>query len=294
MRQAGARQEDAGGRILVTGAGGFVGRTVAERLGPRAIPSSRSDLDICQERQVETAIGRWRPSAVINAAAWADVERCERDPAGARRINALGPERLARVCARHGLPLVHISTDYVFGATGRDLYRLDSPPEPVNIYGATKAEGERRVLEAWPQAVVARTAWVYGSSGRGFGLRAARHLVAGRVLFAIMDRFGHPTWVVDLADRLIELAGRGHSGIHHVVNRGPTSWYRFSLRLARRLGAPDHRIAGISASALPSRVAPRPRRVVLETPATEDSDLHLAPLRHWEAAQDAFVEALRR
>ena len=290
MVQTGSNRGERG-RILITGAGGFVGRSLVGALGPRAIPASHRDLDICLEQAVARALDRWTPQAVINAAAWADVERCERDLEGARRINALGPEFLARACARRGIALVHISTDYVFGARGLDCYRLDTPAEPVNVYGKTKAEGERRVLDAYPEAAVARTAWVYGTTGRGFGLRAARALRANRVLFAIMDRFGHPTWVEDLARCLIQLADFRMAGIHHAVNRGPTSWYRFSLRLARRLDVSSDRLVGISAKALPSWVAPRPRRVHLETPGFRTSSVYLDPLPDWETAQDAFVAA---
>ncbi len=280
------------GRILVTGARGVVGRVVVARLGPRAVPLSRQQLDICDPDQIERVLARWQPVAVINAAAWADVERCERDPDGAWQVNAWGPEQLARACARHRVALVHVSTDYVFGATNREIYHRDSPTEPVNVYGKTKAEGELRVLDAWPRAAVARTAWVYGLEGRGFGLLAARRLRDRQVLFAIQDRFGHPTWVEDLADRLVALAERSVGGVHHAVNAGPTSWYRFALRLAQGLGTGDARLAGISFRALPSRVAPRPRRVRLET--TEVPGSGLPPLRSWEQAQDAFLSALAR
>jgi dTDP-4-dehydrorhamnose reductase len=322
------------GMVMVIGAGGFVGRHVVETLGSMALPMTRQALDLGDAAAVAAAIEAHRPRAVVNAAAWADVDICERDPAGAFRVNAEGPGHLAAACARRDIRLVHISTDYVFGgpvdgSAPRDessaplepdgaplaaetpaprapgplrppaawdpleltrAHRPGDPCAPVNRYGASKVEGERRVLEAHPAAMICRTAWVYGRGGKGFGCSLPIRLARGERVPAIADRFGHPTYVRDLVACILGLLEAGRPGIFHGVNGGTTSWYEFSRRLAERLGLPPGQVEAMPRDRLPP-AAPRPHRIALIDPELDRLGLRLRP---WQEAQDAFLRELVR
>jgi len=146
------------------------------------------------------------------------------------------------------------------------------------------------VLEACPDAVIARVAWVYGIGGRGFGCTAPLRLARGETVDAISDRVGHPTYVQDIVTRVLELLSTDATGIFHVVNQGSISWYTFSRRLALRLERSEDQVRAVSRQTLPP-AAPRPSRLLLESsplPALE-----LGPLRPWTEAQDAFMAELR-
>lgn len=278
------------GRILVTGANGFMGKNAVELLGPNAIALPRTSLDITIPAEVERCLDETRPWAVLNAAALADVERAEADPELAWRINATAPGQLARACAARGIHLCHLSTDYVFGGRPDRRYEVNDPTSPVNHYGASKVEGERLVLLHHPQALVARTAWVFGRHSWGSAARALERLLQNKPTEAILDRFGHPSYVVDVIERCLELLVLGVPGIYHVVNQGPTSWYAFILRLAERLALPTELVRGVSHLELPPR-APRPVEVALqESPQRPGVDL--PPLRAWQEAQDAWLREL--
>ncbi len=276
-------------RIAVTGAGGFVGRTLCAMLGDKAAPLTHQEVDITDAEGVRRALKDPHLVALVNAAAHADVDFCENNPEEARRVNVLGPALLARECAHRGLPFVHISTDYVFPGDRREVFRENDPRRPVNVYGRTKAEGEEKVLENNPRSIIARTAWVYGRGGRGFGSRVGIRLAAGEHVTSIHDRHGHPTYVRDLAWRIIELLDCGKGGIFHAVNGGPTSWYAFSKRFAMRLGLDSSAVEPVSRHDLPP-AAPRPHHIALSQAAV--TALGLSPLRSWEHAQDAFIREL--
>lgn len=278
------------GPVMVTGAGGFVGRNAVARLGAAAISLPRTSLDLTVTAELERVLDEVRPWAVLNAAALADVERAQADPALAWAINATAPGHLAAACAARGIRLCHLSTDYVFGGRPTARYAVTDATAPVNHYGASKVEGERRVLEAHPHAIIARTAWVFGRYSWGSASRALQLLLHNRPVEAITDRFGHPSYVLDVIDRCLELLVLGVPGIYHVVNQGPTSWYAFTLRLAQRLTLPGELVQGVSHQALPPR-APRPVEVALDE-SPQRVGVELPSLRPWQEAQDAWLREL--
>lgn len=281
------------GTVLVTGAGGFIGRSALERFPEQTMGAPHAALDIRDVRQVEQMLEKLRPWGVLNCAAQASVDAAETRQDEAWRINADAPGILARACHARNIRFCHISTDYVFGKQEDQLYTPTSPPCPVNVYGRSKAAGEAQVLSQNPEALVVRVAWVFGANSQGSGTHLLRELLAGRPARALADRFGHPTFVLDALDRCMTLmAMPAAHGIHHAVNAGVTSWLVFALRLAERLELPTRQVVPISRHSLPP-AAPRPVRVALQVDPT-CSGVALPPLRPWQDAQDAFLRQLVR
>ena len=180
---------------------------------------------------------------IVNAAAYTAVDAAEGDAAAAERANAAGPALLAAHCARRGIPLVHISTDYVFDGSKGAPYVETDPTAPLGVYGATKLAGEQAAMAAWPRTVILRTAWVYSATGRNFArtmLGAARKTDTLRV---VADQRGCPTTAADLAAAIVAIAPRlsdgwedGLAGIYHAAGGGETTWHGLAVALFEEAG----------------------------------------------------------
>jgi dTDP-4-dehydrorhamnose reductase len=272
-------------KILVTGGGGLVGRAVVahcQKSGDEVIAPAHKDLDITEAARVADFVAQTRPDYVINCAAWTDVDGCESDYERAFRENAEGPTNLARACLENGAGLVTISTDYVFDGAKEGFYTQRDTPQPLGVYAETKLAGERSPQAVCARAVIVRTGWIFGPGGRNFLSRVADLAREGARLKAICDAYGTPTYSVDLAARLRELAALDLPGVFHVVNSGAGASYedfaRFALQTA---GLPDDALEIINARDL-QRPAPRPRNTRLRCLWSEA--LNLQPLPHWQDA----------
>ncbi|CAD5251877.1 dTDP-4-dehydrorhamnose reductase [Bosea sp. 62] len=197
------RQSDI--RILVSGGSGRLASVLSLVGGDRVQALSRAELDISDAFAFQAALARLKPDVVINVAAIASLEACERTPERAQAINALAPGQMARACAQAGTPFIQISTDYVFGAPTHRPWRESDPVSPVNLYGELKAEAERQVLAAGGEVCIARVAWLFGD-GKDF----IAHLLRGQddSVRIARDQIGSPTPIVPLAGRLLDLAER--------------------------------------------------------------------------------------
>lgn len=256
-------------KVLVTGGRGQLGRSLTWAATVRAdvaVALGRDELNITAPAQVTAALRAHEPDVVINSAAYTAVDRAEAERDRAFAINADGAGHVARACAAHGVPLLHVSTDYVFDGTEARPYRADDPASPINVYGASKAAGERQVLDAG--GVVVRTSWLFGEGGPSFVhtmLRLARERPALRV---VADQHGCPTCTDDLALALLALATRERSGIYHACGDGPTTWHGFATAIveeARRLTAiACERVEPIATAEYPTP-ARRPAYSVLDT-----------------------------
>ena len=177
-----------------------------------------------------------RPTLVVNAAAWTAVDAAEAEPDAAARANASGPAALARRCAEQNVPIIHVSTDYVFDGLKGAPYTEADPTSPTGVYGRTKLDGERAVLDACPRAIVLRTSWVYSATGKNF---VKTMLVAGQArpaLRVVADQRGCPTAAADLADAVLGIAARlrdgwqdGFHGVFHCVGSGETTWHGLAV-----------------------------------------------------------------
>ncbi|MGC0364925.1 dTDP-4-dehydrorhamnose reductase [Rhodococcus sp. 27YEA15] len=275
--------------ILLTGAHGQVGAQVvvaarAAGFGLHAVGSA--DLDITDRSAVDDAVRRdW---TVINCAAYTAVDAAESDEETARSVNETGVRNLAQACARVGARLVHVSTDYVFPGDAAEPYEVDAPTGPASVYGRTKLAGERAILESGADAAIVRTAWVY-TGGSGDFVATMRRLEGERdTVDVVDDQIGSPTYSVDLAAGLVELAGRSFTGSStlHATNAGQVSWFELARAVFEEIGADPERVRPCSSAAF-VRPAPRPAYSVLSAQAWAAAGL--TPLRPWREALHAAL-----
>ncbi|WKG05193.1 dTDP-4-dehydrorhamnose reductase [Mycolicibacterium sp. HK-90] len=278
-------------RIVITGAGGMVGRVLADqarREGRETLALGSAECDISDVDTVRQVVESG--DVVINCAAYTQVDAAETDQDRAVAVNAAGPGNLATVCAQAGAGLVHISTDYVFGADRdrRTPYEIDELTGPVNVYGHTKLAGERAVLAAKPDAHVVRTAWVYrGADGTDF-VATMRRLAAGDgTVDVVADQIGSPTYTGDLVAALLQIADGGvRPGVLHAANAGAASRFEQARATFAAVGADPQRVRPVGSDRHP-RPAPRPAYTVLS--ALRSAEAGLTPLRDWREALSAAV-----
>jgi dTDP-4-dehydrorhamnose reductase len=278
-------------RVMVTGAGGMTGGEVSERArraGWETCALSRDDTDITNAAAVDAAGDDFRPGVIINCAAYTAVDRAESEPEIAAAINGDGARNVARTSAAMGIPLIHLSTDYVFSGEARVPYAPDSKPDPIGVYGKTKLAGETAVMEETANHVIVRTSWVFNHRGSNF-VRTILRLAAERdELRVVDDQIGRPTSAADLADALLAVAGaalenRDVNGIYHFANAGETSWFGFAQAIVEEAGARTRspRVIPISTREFPT-AARRPAYSVLDTSSFTER-FGVTP-RPWRAA----------
>ena len=224
-------------RVLVTGAKGQVGR---ELVGRRVqydfeiIGLDRSALDITDQDSVKREVNRSGVSLVVNGAAYTSVDRAESEPEIAFSVNGDGPTHLASVCAEAGIPLVHISTDYVFDGRKTGPYLETDPVSPLGIYGESKAAGEAGVRTHLQEHIILRTAWVYGMHGGNFVKTMLRLGREREVIQVVADQYGCPTYAADIAETILQIAAqilKGQQvtwGTYHYCGKGVTTWHGFA------------------------------------------------------------------
>jgi dTDP-4-dehydrorhamnose reductase len=220
--------------ILVTGANGQVGWEIARRgAGVRAY--GHGDLDITDGEAVRRIFDNVRPQVVVNAAAYTAVDKAESDRTLAFAVNEAGPRNLALACAAFGIPLIHISTDYVFDGAKAGPYTENDPVAPLGVYGASKLAGEQAIREIHDRAVILRTAWVYGVHGANFVKTMLRLGAEREALRVVDDQRGCPTAAADLASAILVLAKKltgtvekSAFGTFHCVGGGETTWCGFA------------------------------------------------------------------
>lgn len=291
-------------RILITGASGQLGHALARAI-QAGVQNGASwevmftgrqgkqdaelglvhGLDITVEADVFSLCEAYRPHAIINAAAYTAVDACEMQGKEARLVNAVGPANLANAAELVGAKLIQISTDYVFDGKSELPYREEDPVNPLNIYGKTKAEGERAALANCSRTFVVRTSWLYGE-GKNFVRTMLRMAAEGKQLRVVGDQEGTPTSAVELARLILFLMETEQYGYWHGACEGHTSWYGFAKEIFRQ--------AGVEADLIPittgefGAAAARPAWSVLENARLHrETSFHMP---HWQEALAAYLK----
>lgn len=274
-------------KVLITGAGGQLGRALVEELGRRDWEVAATDLpelDISDREAVRRVLAAQTPEVVINAAAATRVDDLEADPDLALRVNALGPRNLATACRRLGAKLVQVSTDYVFDGSKADPYVEWDEPGPRSVYGKSKLLGETQVREQCPDHFIVRTAWLYGLPGPNFVNAILARAKAGRELLVVHDQRGTPTSALALAPQILALAATEAFGTYHATCQGEATWYEFALLILARAGL-EVTVRPCTTQEFP-RPAPRPANSILENRLLKLEGLDLMP--SWEEAYNRF------
>jgi dTDP-4-dehydrorhamnose reductase len=218
-------------KILVTGITGQLGSEVAARfkqLGHEVVASDRRTLDFMQPAQAAAVIRSQQPDWLINCAAYTQVDKAESESGQAFIINRDTPAQLAQAVGGYGGHMLQLSTDFVFDGAQTRPYVEDDATNPLGVYGRSKLEGEQAVRRVLPEAVILRTAWVYGVHGHNFVKTMLRLATAGKPLRVVSDQRGSPTWTTDIVAAIVALVDRQAAGVFHFTAAGETSWHGFA------------------------------------------------------------------
>lgn len=279
-------------RIAVVGSNGQLGTDLVGLLRNRThdlYPVDMRDIDITNSESVHNALHEHHPQAIVNCAAYTNVDECETQPEIAMAVNACGPKNLARFAKQSGAWLFHVSTDYVFPGDRPvpEPYTEEDQTGPASQYGISKLLGEQAVAEETNKHTILRTAWLYGASGHNF-LKA----ILGRALKfpaeplrVVNDQFGSPTWSHSLAAQIAALLQNPIPGICHATSEGYCSWYEFATMFLKEMKLPNG-VVPCTTTDFP-RPAPRPTNSILENARLNDTEVNA--MKNWEIDLRRFV-----
>ncbi len=267
-------------KTLILGAKGMLGTELVE-VFPGSVAWDIGDVDIVNKKDVNEKIKKLKPEMVINAAAYTNVDGAESDKEKCFEVNAYAVENLAKICKEVNATIVHFSTDYVFDGR-KQGYKEDDKPNPLNVYGASKALSESLLMKNAKKYYLIRTAWLYGKYGKNFVNTITQTAKEKKVLRVVDDQFGSPTYTKDLALKLKEVTALPF-GSYHITNSGSVSWFGFAKQIIKLLNI-DAKVIPIKSDEI-NRPAKRPRYSIL-------LNTKLSPLRPWNEALAEYLEVL--
>jgi dTDP-4-dehydrorhamnose reductase len=284
------------GPLLIAGAGGMLGHAlqdICSQRGRSFFAPVESEFDITSVQEVSrvvTSFAALHPGGVlVNAAAYTNVERAEDDPETAFAVNRTGARLLAHAAARAGMSFVHVSTDFVFDGTKAGPYTEDDEPNPLSVYGVSKLAGERVVLAANPTALIVRTAWVFGPHGANFPTKILERAAGSIAITVVNDEVGSPTYTLDLAAGILDLADADARGIYHLAGSGSCTRDEMAREILRLAGLEAVKVMPVPASTFPSKAA-RPANSVLDCSKAAAAGVTMPD---WRDALARFVPTVR-
>lgn len=277
-------------RVLVIGATGLLGKALLEEWDvDQIIGVGSRDADIRDEAQVRGLLRRCAPHWTVLAAAYTDVDDCERNPQLAHEVNCVGAANVARAAREYASRLLLLSTDYVFDGTKSAPYEVDDAIMPLSVYGGTKAAAEAAVREILKESCIVRTSWLFGANGKCFPNTILKLAEEKKELSVVADQRGCPTFNRDLARAIVKLVRASGQGTVHVTNSGECSWFEFAQALLEAAGLAHVALRPISTEELP-RPARRPKYSVLSPTSAQNYGIAMRPWRQalGEYCQEVF------
>ncbi len=278
-------------KVLVTGVKGQLGYDVVKELekrGMEAIGVDIEEMDITDAASVEMVIGSTAPDAVIHCAAYTAVDAAEDNVELCRKVNAEGPQNIANECKKLDIPMIQISTDYVFDGMGEQLWQPEDKREPVSIYGQTKYEGELAVQNTLEKYFIVRIAWVFGVNGKNF-VKTMLNLGKTRdKLTVVCDQFGSPTYTYDLARLLVDMVQTDKYGVYHATNEGFCSWYDFACEIFKQAGI-EVEVVPVTSDQYPTK-AKRPFNSRMSKDKLEENGFERLPA--WQDALGRYLQEI--
>ena len=275
-------------KVLVTGVGGQLGYDVIKELEKRdidCIGADRAEFDITDYKAAHKFITCYMPDAVIHCSAYTAVDKAEDEPKICHLVNKIGTENIAKICKEIDAKMIYISTDYVFDGTKDGFYEVDDTPEPVNVYGKTKREGEIAVQKILVKYFIVRVSWVFGINGNNFVKTMLRLGKERSELNVVVDQIGSPTYTVDLAQLLADMIQTDKYGVYHATNEGECSWAEFAEEIFKVAGM-NTKVNRITTTEYPTKAKrPMNSRMSKEKLAIKG----FLTLRHWHSALSDYI-----
>lgn len=270
-------------KVLVTGANGMLGQDLCpalEKNGFQVFKTDIDNLDITNQAQVDEVLKQNNPDFVIHCAAYTNVDKAEEDTEIAFKINAQGTENIAKTCANLDIPLVFISTDYVFDGTKKEQYKTDDKTNPISVYGESKLQGEEAVKKYCEKFYITRTSWLYGKHGKNFIETMINLSSKNNELKVVDDQMGCPTWTMELVNGILKLIKeKSPYGIYHLCGNGQTSWYGLAKEIFNQMNI-DIKVTPCNTDEFP-RPAKRPKYSVMSNSGF---------CREWKLALKDYIE----
>lgn len=279
-------------KVLVTGVGGQLGYDVIKELKKRnidCIGADRAEFDITDFGAAHKFITNYMPDAVIHCSAYTAVDKAEDEPELCHLVNAVGTENIAKICKEIDAKMIYISTDYVFDGTKDGFYEVDDTPNPINVYGKTKLEGEIAVQKTLEKYFIVRISWVFGVNGNNFVKTMLRLGKERSELNVVADQIGSPTYTADLAPLLVDMVQTDKYGIYHATNEGECTWAEFAEEIFKVAGI-DVKVNRITTAEYPTK-AKRPVNSRMSKGKLVECEI--GKLRSWKVAVRSYIECLK-
>ena len=280
----------------ITGGSGQLSRSLVDLLDKEGVPYiawSHKDLDVADDSSI-SVIKEISPDLLINCAAWTNVDAAEEFPEKATRVNQVGPRNMARAAKELKIPLIHISTDYVFSGQSRQPWSTDSKTEPMSTYGLSKLLGEKEINKNMDgNFYILRTAWLYGPYGRNFSKTILKKALTSKdSINVVNDQIGQPTTTKSLAEQIFKVAQQNiPSGTYHATNTGQASWWDFAREIFELAGEDVERVRSSTSEDFPSNVK-RPKYSVLDQSAWSKVGMETMP--EWRRALKEVFPEIRK